>query len=588
MEPSGPEHEPGFAGAEGAETLAAHSMIGEFEIIGIIGEGGFGTVYMAIDHSLQRRVALKEYRPARLATRQGKSVMVRSRRHLDEYEAGLTGFMNEARTLARFDHPALIQVYRVWQQNNTAYMAMALCEGRSLTSVVQETPELITEPWLRAMLAPLLDAVQTLHNVQIYHRDIAPDNVLIQSNGAPMLLDFGAARHIATGMTQALTVILKPGYAPIEQFADDPSMKQGPWTDIYALGAMMYFAVTGKAPPNSVARLANDPMKPLMSTSTRGFSPEFLGAIDAALAVRPDHRPQSIAELRALLDTPAPASAVTTATQAGPAPAPAKPVTTIKKASPRPVSRIKLGKGGADPVPQTTVRKAGTKQASKRVSSGTEPDQALVAGSGSTRAAGADFPPPEPIAAISATASPSTTGFDTPQAIPEAAPVTAQSAPAGARSHWKLQVAAAAIALALLGILATFAPNPFQPAPATVSAPDAANSGTATPVAGSPPTPAATDARAAGPISDTPATVPVAAAPPPVVAPATGTIRFAVQPWGEIIVDGVNKGASPPLKRFNVPEGAHRVEVTNPGFPSYSTEIQVPKNQSVTVSYQFK
>ena len=304
METSGSEQTSGVHGGteNSGESLPRHTMIGEFEIVGIIGEGGFGTVYLAIDHSLQRKVALKEYRPALLATRHGKSVMVRSQRHADAFEAGLKSFMNEARTLARFDHPSLIHVYRVWQQNNTAYMAMPLCEGKSLTMVIRENPGIATQEWVIGIMMPLLEAVSTLHSSNIYHRDIAPDNVLIQETGAPMLLDFGAARQIATDKTQALTVILKPGYAPIEQFADDSSMRQGPWTDIYALGAVMYFSISGRAPPNSVARLAGDPLVSLTSTITQGYSKEFLSAIDAAMAVRPQDRPQSIAEFRALLE----------------------------------------------------------------------------------------------------------------------------------------------------------------------------------------------------------------------------------------------------------------------------------------------
>src|SRR5688572_24940509 len=241
----------------GAETLPEHSMVGEFEILGIIGEGGFGTVYLAMDHSLSRKVALKEYRPAALATRTGQTVVLRSQRHAEAFAAGLKSFINEARTLARFDHPALVRVYRFWQENGTAYMAMPLVTGKTLTSFVRESRAQIDEAWLRQVAGPLMDAVEALHGVQIFHRDIAPDNILIQGNGTPVLLDFGAARQIVSEMTQALTVILKPGYAPVEQYAEDEMMKQGPWTDIYALGAILHFAVTGRPPPNSVTRLVN-------------------------------------------------------------------------------------------------------------------------------------------------------------------------------------------------------------------------------------------------------------------------------------------------------------------------------------------
>ncbi|MEO7760683.1 MAG: protein kinase, partial [Casimicrobiaceae bacterium] len=283
-----------------SETLPLRSMVGEFEILGIIGEGGFGTVYLAMDHSLNRKVALKEYRPAALATRTATTIVLRSQRHAEAFAAGLKSFINEARTLARFDHPALVRVYRFWQENGTAYMAMPLVEGSTLTSIVRDRRPSVTESWLRQILAPLLDAIEALHGVQIYHRDIAPDNVLIQQNGTPVLLDFGAAREIVAAQTQALTVILKPGYAPVEQYAEDAGMKQGPWTDIYAIGAVMQFAVIGRAPPNSVTRLMNDSRVPLLQEMPAGFTAEFLGAIDKALTVRPEARPQNIAELREL------------------------------------------------------------------------------------------------------------------------------------------------------------------------------------------------------------------------------------------------------------------------------------------------
>ena len=156
----------------------------------------------------------------------------------------------------------------------------------------------------RAEVAVLEDettriALGELHESGLLHRDIAPDNIiLLAGSGRPLLLDFGAARRVIGDMTQALTVILKPGYAPVEQYAEIPGMKQGPWTDVYALAAVVYFAIVGRTPPPSVGRLLNDTYKPLVEAAAGRYSPEFLAAVDRALAVRPEQRTQSIAQLR--------------------------------------------------------------------------------------------------------------------------------------------------------------------------------------------------------------------------------------------------------------------------------------------------
>jgi serine/threonine protein kinase len=159
------------------------------------------------------------------------------------------------------------------------------------------------------LLAPLTEALAVVHAESCYHRDIAPDNViLLNSTGKPLLLDFGAARRVIGDMTQALTVILKPGYAPIEQYAEAPGMKQGPWTDVYALAASVHFAILGKTPPTSVGRLMSDSFVPLAEAAAGRYSPRFLEAIDRALRVRPEERTQTVADLRADLGLDAGAS----------------------------------------------------------------------------------------------------------------------------------------------------------------------------------------------------------------------------------------------------------------------------------------
>jgi len=271
----------------------------EFEIEGLVGEGGFGIVYLARDTQLRRTVAIKEYMPASLAARAGDlSVTVRSERHRETFTLGMRSFVNEARLLASFDHPALIKVYRFWEENGTAYMVMPFYQGPTLKTWLREQPKPPDEAWLKGMLAPLLDALEVIHADHCYHRDIAPDNVLLLGPNKPLLLDFGAARRVIGDATQALTVILKPGYAPVEQYAEVPSMKQGPWTDVYALCAVLYASIMGKAPPPSVGRLMKDELVPLSQAAAGRYSAPFLAAIDAGLTVHPDQRLHDIADLR--------------------------------------------------------------------------------------------------------------------------------------------------------------------------------------------------------------------------------------------------------------------------------------------------
>jgi serine/threonine protein kinase len=282
-------------------VLPAGYAMHEFVIEQLIGEGGFGIVYLARDTQLQRTVAIKEYMPASLAYRQADlGVVVRSQRQRETFVLGMRSFVNEARMLASFDHPALVKVYRFWEGNGTAYMVMPYYEGITLKQWLLDRHEMPDESWLKRMLQPLLEALALIHADHCYHRDIAPDNILLLSGERPLLLDFGAARRVIGDVTQTLTVILKPGYAPIEQYAEVPSLKQGPWTDVYALCAVLYAAITGRAPPPSVGRMITDDMPRAVDVAEGRYSSAFLAAIDRGLAVNPSDRPQSMQQLREL------------------------------------------------------------------------------------------------------------------------------------------------------------------------------------------------------------------------------------------------------------------------------------------------
>ena len=279
--------------------LPIGTILGDFKITGIVGEGGFGIVYLAYEAALDRTVAIKEYLPSSIAGRTGnQSVMVRSQLNTNAFTTGLKNFLREAQLLARFSHPAMVEVHRVWEQNSTAYMAMRYYDGKTLRELRQGSTH-VDELYIRRLVEPILDALSLLHAQNVIHRDVSPDNILLRGNGAPVLLDLGAARLVIGGMTQALTTILKPGYAPIEQYVDDGTMRQGPWTDVYGLGAVLYYLLTGVAPPQAVARMITDPLRDALASKVKiPVAPYFLDALAKALAVRPDDRYQSVDELR--------------------------------------------------------------------------------------------------------------------------------------------------------------------------------------------------------------------------------------------------------------------------------------------------
>ena len=284
---------------ETPSALPAGARLGEFELLSVLGVGGFGIVYLAFDHALEREVAVKEYLPASLAGRtETMHVSLRSQSDAETFALGLKSFVNEARLLARFDHPSLLKVHRFWEGNGTAYMAMPVMRGRTVKEVRADMTAPPDEAWLRNLLDPLLGAIEKLHSEGVYHRDIAPDNIQIEPDGHPVLLDFGAARRVISDKSQALTAILKPAYAPIEQYAEVGSVRQGPWTDLYALGATLHYLLLGRPPPPATARAVHDDVSALTVQRLPGCSENFLAIIDWMLAPRPADRPQNVPQLR--------------------------------------------------------------------------------------------------------------------------------------------------------------------------------------------------------------------------------------------------------------------------------------------------
>jgi hypothetical protein len=270
----------------------------------VLGQGAFGITYLALDVNLDRLVAIKEYMPTQLAARGGDfTVRPLSDEHREDFQWGLTRFVDEARTLTRFEHPNLVRVLNVFELHGTAYMVMNYEQGESLAQVLKREKTL-PEARLLQILLPLMNGLELIHARGFVHRDIKPGNIFIRQDGSPVLLDFGSARQTrGHADPQTLTTLVSPGYAPIEQYTSK-SDRQGPWTDIYGLAATIYRAVAGIPPSSATDRSAlftqgmHDDLQPLASLVPGRYSETFLAAIDHALAFRVEERPQNIAEWR--------------------------------------------------------------------------------------------------------------------------------------------------------------------------------------------------------------------------------------------------------------------------------------------------
>ena len=273
-------------------TLPAGTRLRNYELVSVLGQGGFGITYYARDTVLGREVAIKEYLPTALALREGGTTVVpRSTQHAEDFIWGRERFLEEARILATLEGvPAVVRVYDFMEAHGTAYMVMALARGDTVEQRLKRDKQLPPQI-VERMLGRLLDGLEEVHKAGFLHRDIKPANIILDSHDNPTLIDFGASRASMADRTAAMTAIFTPRYAAAEQLTSD---KQGPWTDIYGLSATIYHTITGHPPPSSLERALNDTYKPLIELSPSGFTRPLLQAIDAGLAVRSKDRPQSI------------------------------------------------------------------------------------------------------------------------------------------------------------------------------------------------------------------------------------------------------------------------------------------------------
>jgi serine/threonine protein kinase/WD40 repeat protein len=279
-------------------------LVGDYRIKRVLGAGGFGITYLAEEIALGRLVTIKEYFPADFAARVGTvNASPRSQGCAEDFKWGLDRFISEAKTLARFVHPNIVGVYRYFLANDTGYMVIAFEEGASFKAWLSRLKRAPRQAELDRILTPLLEALEFVHKANFLHRDIAPDNIIIRTDGSPVLIDFGSARGEMISHSRTVSALVKPGYSPYEQYATTAS-KQGPWSDIYALGATLYHAITGKRPPDSPSRMVADEYVAAREAALSSYRASFLAAIDQALLLEVTERPQSIAAWRGTLLAP--------------------------------------------------------------------------------------------------------------------------------------------------------------------------------------------------------------------------------------------------------------------------------------------
>jgi serine/threonine protein kinase len=283
---------------------AGEILDGCYKIEKVLGAGGFGITYLAIDQQLNAQVAIKEFFPIELVVRDNSyTVHPISDTKINDFKWALNRFLEEARVLATFKHPNIVRVLRFFEANQTAYIVMEYEQGASLDVLIKDG-QTATEAEIMKMLPPLLDGLETVHKGGYLHRDIKPGNIYLRDqDNTPVLIDFGAARYEIGTNSRSVTTIVTPGYAPFEQYETKGS-KQGAWTDIYALGAVLYRIISGKIPIEAPERIGAiirgnpDPLTPAVEIGKGKYSRQLLEAIDYALQINEDKRPQNVEQWR--------------------------------------------------------------------------------------------------------------------------------------------------------------------------------------------------------------------------------------------------------------------------------------------------
>jgi serine/threonine protein kinase len=315
--------------AQNRDALTPGTMLGGHQIVDVLSADDFGIVYLALDQSLQRQVAIKEYLPTMLARRRADlNIALRAGEYAPAFNEGLRAFIRESETLSRINHPSLLDVTRSWETHGTAYRMMPFYSGQPISEVLPTLAQPPDEPWLRRLLGDLLGALQTLHTAGWHHLNVAPQRILLQADGRPVLLGLGSVRRAIEARKPA-SIRLDPAafdYAPPELLEPGGGRgAPGPWSDLFSLAAVFHHMIVGRAPLPAPLRMRGDRMPPLATTVLTlaanypglVYSLELTGTLTRALALNPGDRPQSVAAFLSSLDTPAPRASPDAATGLG-------------------------------------------------------------------------------------------------------------------------------------------------------------------------------------------------------------------------------------------------------------------------------
>lgn len=284
------------------QFLSAGTHLRHYMIEKVLGVGGFGITYRATDSKTGDLVAIKEFLPTHLAQRTSESsVSISEPENKAHFEKGLRRFRGEAQTLAGFRHDNIVRVQDTFEDLGTAYIVMEYIRGFMLSRLIKKESQ-VRQDLILFILFPILDALGTLHSHELLHRDIKPDNILLREDFTPVLIDFGAARHAVAASTRWVTAIYTPGYAPLEQYTRE-GQSQGPWSDLYALGATLYRSIAGRRPVDALQRKyamfdgRDDPLLPAQRIGQGQYDETLLEAIDWMLEMDYRERPQSVPQL---------------------------------------------------------------------------------------------------------------------------------------------------------------------------------------------------------------------------------------------------------------------------------------------------
>ncbi|MEE9421892.1 MAG: serine/threonine-protein kinase [Gammaproteobacteria bacterium] len=281
-------------------SLKPGTLMDDYRLLEKLGGGGFSIVYLARHRRSGKPYVIKEYIPKKLAIRQANGeVVARSSETETKLSQGRQLFLQEASTLANLKHPNIVNVVNFFRANGTVYMVMEYTEGANLQDYLKKYNGGLTEKFLRVVFPRLLKGLKLIHENDLLHLDIKPGNIHIRRGGRPLLLDFGAVHGFPQSRSEQPGQVISPGFSPIEQY--DARGYVGPWTDIYAFGATMRTCIEGTPPPPASERRVKDRMRPALKLFRKNYSANLLEAIDWAMEIDPEFRPQSVSEFRKAL-----------------------------------------------------------------------------------------------------------------------------------------------------------------------------------------------------------------------------------------------------------------------------------------------